>query len=509
MGDETRLVGTDRRARVAGIVLVNSGLLVVLLAVYFGLTNVVLPRLGVHGETFPHALATLVIGMLIVPLRRRVVWLSDRILRRAWQSVDDVLREMTAILSRTVDPQALRALLVDDLPRRIQVQDATLWMLEPPDDLVFRAVGSNVNDPGATLFAHGASIAQLHQCRTFLRIPPNAATAWAAPFQARRLQVVIPLRAGNRLLGVYGVGAPSGRRDQPRHVIDMLLTLAPAAASAMENGRAYAEIARLNEQLRALDQLKDEFIESVGHELRTPLTSLTLALQLLANRPDLAHDMAHVLRENVARLQALVDQVLRMDQHLRDTPGRLPASATVELAPMLADIATEYTPAARAKGLTLQTHVPEAVAVLGDAAYVRRALHEVVDNAVRYSDHGVVCISVEVRDGLALLSIADQGPGIPPEERDQLFDLFFRGRGARALAEKPGAGLGLSLARRDIEALGGRIWLQDTSADGSTMCISLPAELLANNAVGAPSSGQEQSNGRATGRVAPGLRPRG
>jgi signal transduction histidine kinase len=104
---------------------------------------------------------------------------------------------------------------------------------------------------------------------------------------------------------------------------------------------------------------------------------------------------------------------------------------------------------------------------------------------VRYSDRGTVLLTAAVEDGLALVSVVDQGPGIPAEERDRMFDAFYRGRGARALAETPGAGLGLSLARRDIEALGGRIWLKESGSAGSTMCLSLPAVILSHNELGA------------------------
>src|SRR5262249_62018763 len=76
-------------------------------------------------------------------------------------------------------------------------------------------------------------------------------------------------------------------------------------------------------------------------------------------------------------------------------------------------------------------------------------------------------------DGLAVVSISDEGPGIPDDERERVFQTFYRGSGTRALSATPGAGLGLSIARRGVEALGGRIWLGHSGPDGSTICVAL------------------------------------
>ena len=189
------------------------------------------------------------------------------------------------------------------------------------------------------------------------------------------------------------------------------------------------------------------------------------------------------------QLETLVDRVLLMDHALEETEERLHrASSSIELLPLLEEIAETFTPAVRAKGLYLHVQAPEGLAVWGDVTTLRHALHEVVDNAIRYSDAGTVTITASLRDGLAVITIEDQGPGIPPEEQDLLFNAFYRGRRTRALADQPGAGLGLSLARRDVEALGGQIWLERTGGDGSVMCIAVPAVELSYEAVGSGSS---------------------
>ncbi len=174
-------------------------------------------------------------------------------------------------------------------------------MLQPPDDLTFVALGSPAQHSEATLLVNGASVGRVRRARGYLTIPSQAGIDWAAPFQARSIRLVIPMYVGERLVGFYGCGPPVQRRDYPPRVIDVLLTLAPAIASALENARAYATIAQLNQQLRALDQLKDEFIENVAHELRTPLTCLSLTSQLLMSDRELMLALAQVMSNGVTR----------------------------------------------------------------------------------------------------------------------------------------------------------------------------------------------------------------
>jgi signal transduction histidine kinase len=347
-------------------------------------------------------------------------------------------------------------------------------MLQPPDDLAFVALGCPPRALGVTLLANGASVGQVRYTASYLLIPQKEVD-WAAPFVACGVHLLIPMRVGERLVGFYGCGPQQQGRDYPPPVLDVLLTLAPAIATALENARAYVTIAQLNDQLRALDQLKDEFIENVGHELRTPLTSLSLTIQIFTSEREMAPPLAQVMRESVTRLEALVERVLTFDEHAgHSLVDQSADSGAIEIAPLLDEIIGEYRLAAQLKGLHFVLRAPAGLAVGGSSARLRRALHEVVDNAVRYSAAGQVTLVATLQDGLVRVSVADEGPGIPHEERDRLFAAFFRGRGARALAETPGAGLGLSIARRDVEALGGRIWLEHSDPRGSVICVAIP-----------------------------------
>ncbi|KPV53118.1 hypothetical protein SE17_11470 [Kouleothrix aurantiaca] len=224
---------------------------------------------------------------------------------------------------------------------------------------------------------------------------------------------------------------------------------------------------------------QQRFAANASHELRTPLTTLSLAIQLYDRQASMTPALADITRTGIAQLQALVDRVLAFDLGLAPPAAeQSPPIMPVRLLPLLEEIIESYQPIASAKGVYFDMHVPPELTGVAHIPSLGRALHEVVDNAVRYSEGGRVTLAAQLHDGHALLSISDEGPGIPYEERDRLFEAFYRGSGARALSATPGTGLGLSIARRDIEALGGRIWLEESSPHGSTICVAIPAASL-------------------------------
>ncbi len=494
MQGKTTLVGVDRRARLMGKSLIVGTLILVLSVLYLLLTLVLVPDLDRRGVPIGHIVSALLVSMLAMPLRNRLGILVNRLLNRGWQTSPEMLRDIGSALSRTISPDGLYTILVEDLPQRLRLQSAMLWMLEPPDDQAFIVLNRSTHRHDVMLLQNGVIARQLANTSAYLLVPtPDLEIDWT-PLTRQGIRLVLPLRVGNRLIGIYGCGAPQRGDLYVERVINVLLMLAPSVASALENARAYTTIAQLNKDLRALDQLKAEFIQSVGHELRTPLTTLSLAIQLFDRQSEMTPMLANITRTGVAQLQALVDRVLTFDLGLAPLPDdQPPPIIAIRLAPLLEEIIDEYSSIAAAKGVKFVMRVPRDLAALAYVPSFCRALHEIIDNAVRYSESGTITIAAMRYDGLALISIADEGPGIPNQERDRLFVAFYRGSGTRALSGTPGTGLGLSIARRDIEAQRGQIWLADTGPSGSTMCVALPA------AIPAETIAHDQEHARAVG----------
>ncbi len=226
-------------------------------------------------------------------------------------------------------------------------------------------------------------------------------------------------------------------------------------------------------RLGAAFGMQRRFAADAAHELRTPLTALGLQIQLLERAADEAARAAAIarLKEGVKRATRLVQQLLTLARLDPDAADH--AFAAVSLAGVAQRTAAELAPLAEAKGVALSVEAPADVAVRGVEDSLVILASNLVDNAVRYAfEGGRVEVRVR-RDGAdALLEVADDGPGIAPEERDRVFDRFYRG----ANVDAPGSGLGLSIVRQIADLHGARMEIADgLDGRGTTFRMRLPA----------------------------------
>ena len=225
----------------------------------------------------------------------------------------------------------------------------------------------------------------------------------------------------------------------------------------------------------SFDQLR-RFTADASHELRTPLTALRSVGEVgLQERPDdkLFAEVVGSMLEEVDGLTRLVDTLLALS---RADAGQVRlAREPVDLAGLAQNVVLHLTDLAEDKGQKLDVEGPGAVEVLGDWLVLRLALVNVLDNAIKYSPEGA---PIRVRIGgdgeSAWVSVSDQGPGIAAEDRDRIFERFYRVDKARSRGQG-GAGLGLSLAKWGVECHHGRIELVSELGQGSTFRIVLPA----------------------------------
>lgn len=386
-----------------------------------------------------------------------------------------LIRYVIDTLSHTYKAETIQWLLTDDLPRRLNIQRAVLWILEAPDDWRFTQVGL---DDSNTMLLNGSSINHFrhHSEQEWFRVD-DTEDEWSIIFQRRGLQTIFPLRVHRRLIGVYGLGASRLAPDQPEELLPVLQPLLPMIASTIEHVRSALIITKLHTDLSLLEQLKDELIENIGHELRTPLTSLSIASQMLTRHPEMVGDLADTIEENVVRLERIIKRIMQV-QNAHMMPQI--EIEEIELAPLLEAIVDSYIADIDTRHLGLETVVTPGLLVRGEHYRLRQALAELVENSIRYSSSGMIRVHAKVEDGLAIISISDQGRGIPEEERHFLFSRFYRGRAVRAMASTPGIGVGLTIARNAVESIGGHIWLEASSPEGSVMCIALPGRIRKN-----------------------------
>jgi len=297
-----------------------------------------------------------------------------------------------------------------------------------------------------------------------------------------RSLLVVPLMVKDRVIGVLAID--QAVPDAFTNDDERMLTIAAAqAAVAIENAQLYADLkerARKLEQayreLQEVDQLKDELVQNVSHELRTPLTFIKGYVELMLEEEmgplnESQREGLSVVSSKTNALSRLVSDIIFLQQIERESLDL----SWYDLGEMarLALQSCEVT-ATRA-GISLRLAVSEQVPrILVDRDRVNQVFDNLLGNALKFSfKGGMITISVQDDSEVLKLGVTDTGAGIPPDKLERIFERFYQVDGS-ATRRFGGAGLGLAICRRIVEAHGGRIWAESEVGKGSTFYFTLP-----------------------------------
>ena len=234
------------------------------------------------------------------------------------------------------------------------------------------------------------------------------------------------------------------------------------------------ELRQVVVELKAAQQIKDDFISLVSHELRTPLTSIRGYTELLLEEK-LAEEQLGFLNaidRNCGRLLSVVEDLLLVAQL---QAGRFELVVGDFVLNDVVDFAAEAAqPLAASRHIGLKIAAEPGLAMSGDAPRLGQVLDNLISNALKYTpDGGNVSLTATLSGVNAVIEVADSGIGIPEAEQEQIFNRFFRTSNAQ-LAGIPGTGLGLVVTRGIIEAHGGTLGFESTEDIGTTFRIVLP-----------------------------------
>jgi signal transduction histidine kinase len=227
---------------------------------------------------------------------------------------------------------------------------------------------------------------------------------------------------------------------------------------------------RMASELGSTVRSQRDFVANASHQLRTPLTGLRLRLEAAQADGGPAGEEAGKAMAEVDRLSALVEDLLSL-QSAASAGG--PGEPT-DLAAAATDAVERWEPEADRSGMTLRAEAPSPVVAEASPADLAQVLDNLIENAIRYAGPGAR-ITVAARNGgrAAVVSVSDTGPGIPSEERDRVFERFYRGANGRSGA--PGTGLGLAIVAEVAGRWGGKAALGAAPGGGTEVEIRLPS----------------------------------
>ena len=284
-------------------------------------------------------------------------------------------------------------------------------------------------------------------------------------FETRNL-LCVPMIAYDKVIGVVQAVNKHTGSAWTEDDVNTLTTLAAQAAVAIENARLFQQ---------------SDFVSEMVHELRTPLAALKASTTLLL-RPDLPdnrrHDIIVTMQRETDRLTRMTTDFLDLAR-LKSGRARL-ENATFDMINLINESVEIVKPQASDRSVTVHVHADgAAVELLGDRGKVKQVLLNLLTNAIKYNkENGEIHVSVKmpvdaaVRDAMARLEVRDTGRGISDENKQRMFEKFFRAADTAGYTQ--GTGLGLVIARKIVEAHGGEMGFESTLDVGTTFYFTLP-----------------------------------
>lgn len=401
----------------------------------------------------------------------------------------DELVRVAIALNEGNTPEQLVDILFDTLEPLVPLDRIGLALLDPDDVLVSKYVRSKrpiIWGEGASEPIAGTSLEPIIQERkiriiddleAYLAEHPQSHTTPFLLQEGMRSSLTLPLIVGERPIGVLFVTSTKPHAYEQKHVA-FIRGLAGAIATAIERSAMVAELRRANEDLRALDQLKTNFLSNLSHELRTPLN------QVLSYSYALEDEVAGSLgRDQHAYLRMIISGAHRLEDLLSDLFDYTALEAgvfaiarvPVELGELVREVAEEVRPTLEKAGLTFNVEVePDSLMVEGDPPRLAQILRLLLNNACKFTPPpGTVTVRVGQDPEHAWVEVADTGIGIAPDQQPRIFQKFFQVEGGPSRSYG-GAGLGLALAKALVEEHGGVISLHSEQGHGSVFRVTLP-----------------------------------
>ncbi|MHB8894952.1 MAG: PAS domain S-box protein [Candidatus Geothermincolia bacterium] len=295
----------------------------------------------------------------------------------------------------------------------------------------------------------------------------------------------LPLIAGDRVVGVFALGRPTGRPELSPEDVLLLEAIGRQAGVAIQNARLYEETREhlraleiAHQELMVLDRMKSDFVSTVSHELRSPLAVIEGFANTLSEHFDRIdvetqkESIEIILKKSIA-LEGLIENILDMS---RIEEGRLDvAREPFDIIELCREVSEDQERIEELHEILLEADRSPLI-IIADREKTEVALGNLVRNALKFSpEGGRVAIEVKKVDGMAEISVSDQGIGIAPDQLERVFDRFYQIDSSETRSF-PGSGLGLYITKELVQSMGGTVRIESEQGAGSIFTFTLPLE---------------------------------
>ena len=326
-------------------------------------------------------------------------------------------------------------------------------------------------------------VAESRQPLVIADVPDDPRFLWVRGIDQKRFiasMLSVPLVWADTTVGVLNIQTEQPRDFTPDDVAQVG-AIADLLAGIVEKGRQQREAEALAEELEAIDEARADLIAMVTHELRTPLAVVRAYTDLLANEPSLdgrkSRDPARRQKRaewyrgtmaQIERLDRLVDSILASVRVVPDQPA---AAEPLDVGELVRDVIGELGPVLDRHTVVVTSS--SRLHALADPSRLRQIVEHLLENAVKYAPPATsISIDWELNEGIVRLAVTDEGPGIPEEWRERIFEPYAR----RDTKTARGSGIGLYAAKRLVESMGGQLWCEPAIGHlGARFVVAIPA----------------------------------
>ena len=440
------------------------------------------PRTTAAGNALISVAAILAVALAFSPGRKRVQDFVDKLFFRQAYDYRKAVQEFEAVAPSVVDAGKLIALFTETLTAVLLVDRVGVVIREDPagDGEALRTSGLDSNTAAA-----------------LEELPPDSAFPWARPGKVRGVdgldfgrdgfleKVGLALvrtmpRAAGTPAGLLAFGPKVSGHRFTKEDVELIETLSGALAVNLGRIRIQEQVIyerASREKSEELVRLKTEFISSVSHELRTPMTSLRGLSELLRSGKvadeGRREELLGLMAGECGRLTRFLTNVLDFGKIEGD--AKTYDIKETDIGPLVREVAELVRGGHPHGSARLKVEAPDGTPkVRADPDAVRQALLNLVDNALKYSPEGTeVTVGLTAGPADVTVAVRDRGPGVTAEDRDRIFEAFFRSP-ETASAHPGGVGLGLKIVRHIMAAHGGRVDVASEPGQGSTFSLVFP-----------------------------------